>query len=133
MSHDAPEHVDRYVDLQNTEEFADLLERTYGEHTGLPHYPDVTRRMRGYYAFNSRRYYHALHPMTVGVILETGFLTSPRDRGVIVTGQEKAARGIVAAVDRYFEPMPRGPEGLPRFAEPMPPASRLPAPPSSGE
>ena len=114
------------------QEFVDLLERTYGEATGLRHYPDVTRRMRGYYAFNSRRYYHALHPMTVGVILETGFLTSPRDRTVIVGGQEKAALGIVAAVKRYFEPMPRGPDGIPRFAEPIPPAgTRFPAPLSS--
>lgn len=27
MSHDAPEQVDRYVDLQNSEEFADLRRR----------------------------------------------------------------------------------------------------------
>jgi uncharacterized membrane protein (DUF485 family) len=27
VSHDAPEQVDRYVDLQNTEEFADLRRR----------------------------------------------------------------------------------------------------------
>jgi N-acetylmuramoyl-L-alanine amidase len=111
------------------ESFVGLLESSYGEATGLRHYPDVTRRMRGYYAFNYRRYYHALHPMTVGVILETGFLSSPHDRAVIVSGQEKAARGIAAAVNRWFEPMPRGPDSIPRFAEPIPPpASRLPAP-----
>jgi N-acetylmuramoyl-L-alanine amidase len=46
--------------------------------------------------------------MTVGVILETGFLTSPRDRAVIVSGQDRAAAGIAAAVKRYLEPMPRG-------------------------
>jgi N-acetylmuramoyl-L-alanine amidase len=95
------------------EEFAMLLERSYGEATGLPFYPLVTRRMRGYYAFNSLGYEHALHPMTVGVILETGFLTSPRDRGVIVNGQDRAARGIVAAVQRFFEPKPREPRPLP--------------------
>src|SRR5690606_11223568 len=61
---------------------AGLLTHTYGAATGLRHYPQVTRRMRGYYAFNSRRYRHALHPMTVGVILETGFLTNPRDRRI---------------------------------------------------
>ena len=55
-----------------------------------------------------------------------------RDRAVIVSDQERAARGIVAAVNRYFEPMPRGPEGLPRFAEPMPPPAPHPAP-LSGE
>lgn len=84
-------------------EFAALLERTYGDATGLPHYPEVTRRMRGYYAFNYRRYRHALHPMTTGVILETGFLTSPRDRGVIVNDPDRAARGIAEAVQLYLE------------------------------
>ena len=87
-------------------EFATLLDRTYGEETGLPYYGTVTRRMRGYYAFNYRRYDHALHPMTVGVILETGFLTSPRDREVIVDGPDRAARGIVRAVTRFVSPVP---------------------------
>lgn len=92
------------------QEFADLLEQTYGDATGLRHYPTVIRRMRGYYAFNSRRYQHALHPMTVGVILETGFLTSPSDRRVIVDDPARAARGIADAVTLYLEsnrPQPR--------------------------
>ncbi|CAN5755392.1 hypothetical protein BH23GEM3_BH23GEM3_10440 [soil metagenome] len=58
----------------------------------------LTRRMTSYYAFNSRRYKHALLPLTVGVILETGFLTSPRDRRVIVDAPERAARGVADAV-----------------------------------
>jgi N-acetylmuramoyl-L-alanine amidase len=80
---------------------AELLERTYGEATGLKLIPTVTRRMGSYYAFNFRRYEHALHPMTIGVILETGFLTSPTDRGVIVSDPDRAARGIVAAVAAF--------------------------------
>lgn len=87
-------------------EFAALLDRTYGEETGLPYYGTVTRRMRGYYAFNYRRYQHALHPMTVGVILETGFLTSPRDRRVLVEEPDAAARGIVRAVTSFISPIP---------------------------
>src|SRR5690606_11575313 len=63
---------------------AALLTTTYAEATGLRQYPTITRRMRSYYAFNYRRYEHSLHPMTVGVILETGFLTSPHDRRIIV-------------------------------------------------
>lgn len=82
-------------------ELAEILNSSYGEATGLTYYPLITRRMRGYYAFNSRRYHHALHPMTVGVILETGFLTSPRDRRIIVNAQDRAARGIVDAVVRF--------------------------------
>jgi N-acetylmuramoyl-L-alanine amidase len=83
-------------------ELAAILTETYGAATGLPHYPLITRRMRGYYAFNSRRYHHALHPMTVGVIIETGFLTSPLDRRIIVGEQERAARGIADGVKRFL-------------------------------
>jgi N-acetylmuramoyl-L-alanine amidase len=86
-------------------ELAALLTSTYGEATGLPHYPTITRRMRSYYAFNSRRYDHALHPMTVGVILETGFLTSPRDRRVIVNAPDRAARGIANAIIQFLQPL----------------------------
>jgi N-acetylmuramoyl-L-alanine amidase len=43
--------------------------------------------------------------MTVGIILETGFLTSPRDRRIIVDAQDRAARGIADAVIRFLEPV----------------------------
>ena len=82
-------------------DFVGLLEESYGKETGLRNLPDVTRRMRNYYAFNFRRYEHALHPMTIAVILETGFLTSPRDRAVILDDPERAARGILEAVKAY--------------------------------
>jgi N-acetylmuramoyl-L-alanine amidase len=83
-----------------------LLERSYGDATGLRRIPTVTRRMRNYYAFNYRRYEHALHPMTIGVILETGFLTSADDRQVIVGDPARAARGIVEAVKAFPETPP---------------------------
>jgi len=86
--------------------FVDLLQKSYGEETGLTRIPTVTRRMQNYYAFNFRRYEHALHPMTIGVIMETGFLTSPRDRRVIVDDPERAARGIVEAVKAFPETPP---------------------------
>mgnify|MGYP006198669713 CR=1 FL=1 len=76
-----------------------VLNEAYGEATALPFYPTITRRMRGYYAFNSRRYHHALHPMTVGVIIETGFLTSARDRRVIIGEPDRAARYRTRAAD----------------------------------
>lgn len=87
-------------------EFAELLTRTYGEATGLRLYPTVTRRMTSYYAFNSRRYRHALDPMTVGVILETGFLTSAADRRIIVQQPDRAARGIADAIEAFLGPVP---------------------------
>ncbi len=79
----------------------DLLERSYGDATGLRLLPTVTRRMQSYYAFNFRRYEHALHPMTIGVIIETGFLTSAGDRRVILGDPDRAARGIVDAVRAF--------------------------------
>ena len=90
-------------------EIAGLLERSYGQATGTRKLPDVTRRMTGYYAFNFRRYVHALHPMTIGVILETGFLTSASDWNVIVDDPDRAARGIVDAVTAFdVTPPPQG-------------------------
>ena len=78
--------------------FVDLLNRKYGEVTGIRRLPTVTRRMRNYYAFNFRRYEHALHPMTIAVIIETGFLTSAADREVIVSQPDLVARGIVEGI-----------------------------------
>jgi len=97
-------------------DFAELIKQSYGAATGIRRLPDVTRRMQSYYAFNFRRYEHALHPMTIGVIIETGFLTSPGDRSVIMDDPERAARGIVEAVKAYPEtPPPNG--GTPRDPE----------------
>ena len=86
--------------------FVELLQRSYGRATGLPRLPAVTHRMQNYYAFNFRRYEHALHPMTIGVIIETGFLTSSGDRHVIVDDPERAARGIIEAVKAFPETPP---------------------------
>ena len=79
-------------------DFVDLLNRKYGEVTGIRRLPTVTRRMRNYYAFNFRRYEHALHPMTIAVIIETGFLTNAGDREVIVAQPERVALGIVEGI-----------------------------------
>jgi len=82
-------------------QIVELMRETYGRETGLRQLPDVTRRMRRYYAFNVRRYEHSLDPRTIGLILETGFLTSPSDREVIVDEPDRVARGIVEAVKAF--------------------------------
>jgi N-acetylmuramoyl-L-alanine amidase len=89
---------------------ARLLESSYGDATGIRRLPTVTRRMQNYYAFNFQRYVHALHPMTIAVILETGFLTSAADRRIIVDAPERAAQGIVAAVVAFPVTPPPGPQ-----------------------
>jgi len=88
---------------------ARLLEQSYADATGIKRLPTVTRRMQNYYAFNFNRYVHALHPMTIGIILETGFLTSASDRRIIVDDPERAARGVAAAVVAFPLTPPPGP------------------------
>jgi hypothetical protein len=89
-------------------QIAALLDQSYGDATGIKRLGTVTRRMQNYYAFNFRRYEHALHPMTIAVILETGFLTNSRDRQVIVNDPGRAARGIVDAVAAFAVTPPPG-------------------------
>ncbi len=85
-------------------EFADVLSEAYGEKTGIRRLPSATRRMRGYYAFRYNRYQHAIHPLTMGVIIETGFLTSPVDREVLIRDPALAAQGIFDGVTRFLGP-----------------------------
>ncbi|MSR22572.1 MAG: N-acetylmuramoyl-L-alanine amidase [Gemmatimonadetes bacterium] len=87
-------------------QFVEVLADSYAEATSLRRRTNVTRRMQNYYAFNSRRFDHAIDPMTVAVIIETGFLTNPGDRAVIVDNQDLSARGIANAVVR-FVPIPQ--------------------------
>ena len=91
------------------QDFVDLLHQTYGPATGIRPLRDTTRRMRNYYAFNYRRYEHALHPMTIAAIIETGFLTNAGDRAVIMNEPERVARGIVDAIKAFpITPPPGG-------------------------
>jgi len=80
------------------------LEASYGVATGLPHDADgVTRRMSAYYAFNWRRYDHAIHPQTPAVIVEMGFLTNATDRSFLTTQTAVVANGIADGVLAYLE------------------------------
>ncbi len=79
----------------------DLYE-SYGKVTNLDQDKNITRRMSGYYAFNWRRYDHALSPLTPAAIVETGFLTSATDRKIIVSNQNLAAEGIANGILRFL-------------------------------
>ncbi|EKD65367.1 MAG: cell wall hydrolase/autolysin [uncultured bacterium] len=79
------------------------MEMTYQETTSLPKDPNVSRNMRGYYAFSYWRYEHAVHPMTASAILETGFLTSASDRKIIVDNPQISAKGIAEGIMTYLE------------------------------
>jgi N-acetylmuramoyl-L-alanine amidase len=75
------------------------LNAAYGPATGLRRDDEhITPRMLYYYAFNSRRYCHAVAPGVPQAIVETGFLTSAADRTLLLGNPDAAARGIAAGV-----------------------------------
>lgn len=78
------------------------IESSYQEATNMEIDPNVTRNMRGYYAFSWWRYDHAVHPMTASLILETGFLTCAKDRQIIVDSPELSAEGLANGVVQYL-------------------------------
>lgn len=73
---------------------AQSIETAYAEATGLTIDENITRTMRGYYAFSWWRYEHAIHPMTVGLIVELGFLTNASDRDLMANTPEIPAGAI---------------------------------------
>lgn len=81
----------------------DRMESLYAASTNLPQDPNITRNMRGYYAFAWWRYDHSIHPMTTALIVETGFLTSSHDRQIIVDLPEKSATPIAEAIVWYLK------------------------------
>jgi len=79
------------------------LNGAYAESTGLArHDEQVSLRMRWYYAFNARRYQHAVAPGVPQVIIETGFLTSYSDRQLLIGDPDRVARGIAEGVLRFL-------------------------------
>lgn len=79
------------------------LYAAYGQATGLPRDDlHVSRRMTAYYAFNSRRYCHAVAPGVPAAILEAGFLTNAIDRQVLLGRPDAAAQGIAEGLLRYL-------------------------------
>lgn len=78
------------------------IEKEYGLATELTKDPNVSKNMRGYYAFSWWKYNHAIHPMTTAVIIETGFLTNPGDRKIIVDKPNIAAKGLASGIIAYL-------------------------------
>jgi len=89
----------------NSKKLAGAIDDNYGQTTGMNKDPNISTNMKGYYAFSWWKYEHALHPMTPGVIIETGFLTNSGDRKVIVSKPEKAAEGIAGGILDYLRGM----------------------------
>ena len=77
---------------------------TYAVATKMPLDPvGASRRMTAYYAFNSRRYCHAISPGTPSAILEAGYLTSAVDRQTLLYDPGASARGIASGLLRFLD------------------------------
>jgi hypothetical protein len=87
----------------NANELVSILERKYEERTNLEKDPNITRNMRGYYAFSWWRYEHAVHPMTTAVIAETGFLTNRSDQKLLINTPEVPAKAIADGIIEYLK------------------------------
>ncbi|MBV9356032.1 MAG: N-acetylmuramoyl-L-alanine amidase [Chloroflexi bacterium] len=75
----------------------------YAAITGLPRDDDhVSRRMSYYYAFNSRRYCHAVAPGVPQAIIEAGYLTSAVDRQYLIGDPDLLARGIAQGIADFL-------------------------------
>jgi hypothetical protein len=80
-----------------------ILYDSYGKETGLTTDENITKNMRGYYAFSWWRYEHAIHPMTTAVIIETGFLSNYSDRNLLINSPDVVAMGIAKGIKEYLQ------------------------------
>lgn len=85
-----------------TESLVKLLEEKYEAATGLEKDTNITSNMRGYYAFSWWKNDHAIHPMTVGVIAETGFLSSKSDQKLLINNPDISGKAIADALLEFL-------------------------------
>jgi hypothetical protein len=85
----------------------DTLNQVYAADTELPRDDaHISLRMRYYYAFNSRRYCHAVAPGVPQAIIEMGYLTSPLDRRLLINDPDRLARALADGVQAFLTTLP---------------------------
>jgi hypothetical protein len=99
---------------------SDALQATYAAATGLAWDGNhISAGMRGYYAFASGRFDHAVAATTPAVILEMGYLTNPRDRQLMTQQADQVARGVANGIIRFLLSKPAAgwppPPALPEY------------------
>jgi hypothetical protein len=87
----------------NADELVTSIEKEYQKATGLTKDDNITRNMRGYYAFSWWRYEHAIHPMTTAAILELGFMTNASDLDLLLNSPDKSAQGLANGIINYLK------------------------------
>ena len=83
------------------------LNQTYGVETELPRDDEhISLRMRYYYAFNSRRYCHAVAPGVPQAIVEMGYLTSAVDRQYLIGDPGRLATAVADSIQAFLATLP---------------------------
>ena len=81
--------------------------QTYSVDTELPRDDEhISLRMRYYYAFNSRRYCHAVAPGVPQAIVEMGYLTSAADRQYLIGDPSRLATAVADSVQAFLATLP---------------------------
>lgn len=93
----------------------ELLTGAYRSATGLPEDSNVTRNMRGYYAYATWRPNYRVSNFTPGAIVEMGYMTNAADRAVMFNAPGKVASGIAQGIVDFL----REAYGSPRADKPF--------------
>lgn len=85
----------------------DAINQTYGSETELPRDDaHISLRMRYYYAFNARRYCHAVSPGVPQAIIELAYLTNATDRQYLIGDPEKLAQALSDSIQAFLATTP---------------------------
>lgn len=85
----------------------DVLNQAYGAETELPRDDEhISLRMRYYYAFNSRRYCHAVMPGVPQAIVEMAYLTNATDRQYLIGDPQKLAQALSDGIQAFLATTP---------------------------
>jgi N-acetylmuramoyl-L-alanine amidase len=85
----------------------DAINQTYASETELPRDDEhISLRMRYYYAFNSRRYCHAVMPGVPQAIIEMAFLTNATDRQYLIGDPQRLAQAVADSVQAFLASTP---------------------------
>jgi hypothetical protein len=89
----------------------EMLTDSYRAATGLPEDGNVTRNMRGYYAYASWRPNYRISNLTPGAIVEMGYMSNAADRQVMFNQTQWVASGIAAGIVGYLKAAYGSPRG----------------------
>jgi N-acetylmuramoyl-L-alanine amidase len=85
----------------------DTINQVYGAETELPRDDEhISLRMRYYYAFNSRRYCHAVEPGVPQAIVEMAYLTNATDRQYLIGDPQKLAQALSDSIQAFLATTP---------------------------